>query len=222
MATPSIVDADPAARMDRMYRWTRHVYDATRRYYLLGRDRMLGDIAGRPPGAVLEVGCGTARNLRCLHRRAPGHTLCGLDASAEMLATARQSLARAGLTGRVMLARGLAGDLDPHRHFGRDAPFDVVFFAYVLSMIPAWPAAFDAAWTHLRPGGHLYVVDFWDHDDLPGWFASLMQGWLALFGVHHRPALLDYLRRLEETDRARLTLTSVARRYAYVARLEKR
>ena len=35
-------DAHPA--MDRMYRWTRHVYDASRKYYLLGRDALIGDI----------------------------------------------------------------------------------------------------------------------------------------------------------------------------------
>ena len=35
---------DPAlvhARMERMYRPQRHIYDLTRRWYLLGRDRLL-------------------------------------------------------------------------------------------------------------------------------------------------------------------------------------
>ena len=42
-----------AAAMDRMYRLTRHVYDATRRYYLLGRDRMLGRIPTAAETATL-------------------------------------------------------------------------------------------------------------------------------------------------------------------------
>ena len=37
-------------RMNRMYRWQRHIYDATRRYYLLGRNQLISGL--RPaPGA---------------------------------------------------------------------------------------------------------------------------------------------------------------------------
>lgn len=32
------------AAMDRMYRVQRHIYDATRRYYLLGRDLLVRDL----------------------------------------------------------------------------------------------------------------------------------------------------------------------------------
>ncbi len=64
---------DQAAAMDRMYRVTRHIYDFTRRYYLLGRDRMLADVTTGPETATLEVGCGTARNLiRLAGRPTPG------------------------------------------------------------------------------------------------------------------------------------------------------
>jgi len=34
---------DHADLMDRVYRRQRHLYDATRKYYLLGRDPMLTD-----------------------------------------------------------------------------------------------------------------------------------------------------------------------------------
>ncbi|RUV53463.1 SAM-dependent methyltransferase, partial [Mesorhizobium sp. M5C.F.Ca.IN.020.14.1.1] len=37
--------AEPPARhaelMDGVYRWQRHIYDLTRKYYLLGRDRLI-------------------------------------------------------------------------------------------------------------------------------------------------------------------------------------
>ena len=49
--------------MDEMYRWTRYVYDFTRKYYLLGRDRLLRDMELHPGNRVLEIGCGKARNL---------------------------------------------------------------------------------------------------------------------------------------------------------------
>jgi S-adenosylmethionine-diacylgycerolhomoserine-N-methlytransferase len=215
---------DAADRMDRMYRWTRHVYDATRRYYLLGRDRMLRrladdlpDAAGTTP-AVLEVGCGTARNLRRLADMAPAARLYGLDASDEMLNTARRSLDRGGLS-NVTLGQGLAEEVDPPAMLGTSGPFDAVFFSYVLSMIPAWEAAVEAALDEVRPGGTLAVVDFWDQGDLPGWFRTLLQSWLDLFGVHHRPELLTYLRTLDAEGRVDLTLEPVAYRYAYIAHL---
>ena len=91
-ATPA---ADQAAAMDRMYRLTRHVYDLTRAYYLLGRDRMLAQVVTSPSTATLEVGCGTARNLIKLARRPEPGLLCGLDASQEMLDTAAASIHQA-------------------------------------------------------------------------------------------------------------------------------
>ncbi len=213
---------DPAQKMDRMYAWTRHVYDATRRYYLLGRDAMLDRISQRPAGSVLEIGCGTARNLRVLSETAPHHTLYGLDASLAMLATARTALNRAGCTGQVTLAQGLAEGLDPKGQFGVDGPFDVIFFSYVLSMIPAWRTALGQALTHLAPNGRLYIVDFWDQADLPNGFPPLLHTWLSLFDVHPRPELLRTLRTLETEGRLSCAVVPVARRYAYLAVVEPR
>ena len=48
-----------AIQMDRMYRNQRLIYDATRAYYLLGRDQMLRGLGAGPGDKVLEVGCGT-------------------------------------------------------------------------------------------------------------------------------------------------------------------
>ena len=52
-----------AELMDGVYRYQRHVYDLTRKYYLLGRDRLIDGLAVPPGGTVLELGCGTGRNL---------------------------------------------------------------------------------------------------------------------------------------------------------------
>ena len=46
-------------------------YDASRRYYLLGRDRLLDQLAPPPGGSILEIGCGTGRNLIGAARRYP-------------------------------------------------------------------------------------------------------------------------------------------------------
>ena len=218
--------ADQAVAMDRMYRLTRHVYDVTRAYYLLGRDRMLDLVRTSPDTATLEVGCGTARNLIQLARRPEPGALFGLDASHEMLETAAASITRSGVErgGRppIVLRQGLAEDLDPRRMFGRDAPFDTIYFSYCLSMVPTWPGAIEAALASLRPGGTMLIVDFWDQKDLPGWFAAGLKRWLSLFHVHYRPEVHEALVALGASGRADVSFQSVARRYAYIATVRKR
>jgi S-adenosylmethionine-diacylgycerolhomoserine-N-methlytransferase len=220
------VAADQAVAMDRMYRLTRHVYDVTRAYYLLGRDRMLAKVATNPSTATLEVGCGTARNLIKLARRPEPGLLCGLDASQEMLDTAEASIARAGVPAagheRIRLRQGLAEALDAKTMFGRDDPFDTIFFSYCLSMVPTWPGAIEAAMANLKTGGHLVIVDFWDQKDLPGVFAAGLKKWLSMFHVHYRPEVHDALAALGTSGRAEVAFESVAKRYAYIASLRKR
>jgi S-adenosylmethionine-diacylgycerolhomoserine-N-methlytransferase len=222
----SVPLADQAVAMDRMYRLTRHVYDLTRAYYLLGRDRMLAQVVTGPATATLEVGCGTARNLIKLARRPDPGLLCGIDASAEMLETAARSIARVGVpaAGRepIRLRQGLAEQLDPATMFGRTTPFDTVFFSYCLSMIPTWPGALEAALAAVKPGGKLLIVDFWDQQDLPALFAAGLKKWLALFHVHYRPEVHAALADLGRSGRADVTFESFARRYAYIATVTKR
>jgi S-adenosylmethionine-diacylgycerolhomoserine-N-methlytransferase len=220
------VAADQAVAMDRMYRLTRHVYDVTRAYYLLGRDRMLAKVVTNPSTATLEVGCGTARNLIKLARRPEPGLLCGLDASQEMLDTAEASIARAGVPAagheRIRLRQGLAESLDAKSMFGRDEPFDTIFFSYCLSMVPTWPGAIEAAMANLKTGGHLVIVDFWDQKELPGMFAAGLKRWLSLFHVHYRPEVHNALAALGTSGRADVTFESVKKRYAYIASLKKR
>ena len=90
-----------AALMDGVYRRQRHIYDATRKYYLLGRDRLLANLEAPAEGTVLEVGCGTGRNMVLASRLYPEARLFGLDISTEMLRTAATSLAKEGIASSV-------------------------------------------------------------------------------------------------------------------------
>lgn len=209
--------ADPAAAMDRMYRRQRYIYDLTRKYYLLGRDTLVKRMLIRPGDRVLEVGCGTARNLIAVKRAHPAAQCFGLDASEQMLRTARANIARAGVS-NVTLRVGLAQQLDHRAMFGLNEPFDLIYFSYSLSMIPPWREAMDAALANLRPGGTVWVVDFWDQADLPRWFAALLTRWLRRFGVHHRPELIDHLH-IVQRQGFNLQIQPIARRYAFLASL---
>jgi S-adenosylmethionine-diacylgycerolhomoserine-N-methlytransferase len=102
-----------------------------------------------------------------------------------MLDTAAASIIRAGVPAagheRIRLRQGLAECLDAKSMFGRDQPFDTIFFSYCLSMVPTWPGALEAALANLKTGGHLVIVDFWDQRDLPGVFAAGLKKWRLTF-----------------------------------------
>ena len=175
--------------MDKVYRRQRYVYDFTRKYYLLGRDALIRDLALGPGERLVEIGCGTGRNLIAIARRYPNARLFGLDASAEMLKTAKAQLDRAGLGDRITLVHGLAEALSPPS-FGQDG-FDHVLFSYSLSMIPDWRQAIVAAAQALSPEGLVHIVDFGDLRTLPG--RTALRAWLRLFHVTPRAELLEGL-----------------------------
>jgi S-adenosylmethionine-diacylgycerolhomoserine-N-methlytransferase len=177
-----------AALMDGVYRFQRHIYDATRKHYLLGRDALLADIAARRPASVLEAACGTGRNLALAARLMPGAALHGFDISVAMLETATKNLAAKGLAPRTRLAEGDATRFDAKAAFGTDS-FDAVFVSYALSMIPDWEASLAEAWRLTAPGGTLGIVDFSAQAGWPALPRRMLRNWLALFHVSPREAL---------------------------------
>src|SRR6056297_3243956 len=80
------------ALMDSVYKGQRHIYDLTRKYYLFGRDTLIDGLNARSGMRVLEVACGTGRNLAKIGSAWPDVTLYGLDISSEMLKNARKAL----------------------------------------------------------------------------------------------------------------------------------
>jgi len=213
--------ADTAQRMDRMYRHQRHIYDLTRKFYLLGRDRLIRTLSVPAKARVCEIGCGTGRNLVALARRFPDAELYGIDASEEMLKSARAAIARAALGDRVHICRALAESLDPETAFGLAEKFDVVLFSYTLSMIPTWERALDHAAQMLKPTGLLAVVDFSEQRRLPAWFRALLRRWLGLFDVTPRAGLLAYLRAIAAREGGAVSAEPLYRDYACLLRYRR-
>jgi S-adenosylmethionine-diacylgycerolhomoserine-N-methlytransferase len=216
----SIAESSHAALMDGVYRYQRHIYDLTRKYYLLGRDRLIERLDVPPGGTALELGCGTGRNLGQAARRYPEARFFGLDISSAMLETASASLERSGLSNRVSLARGDATAFESETLFGRPA-FDRIFVSYALSMIPGCEKVLPTALAALAPGGSLHIVDFGRQEDLPRWFRSGLRGWLAKFHVEPRDSLREVLETECERIGASLSFETLYRGYAVHAVLTK-
>ena len=182
-----------AGAMDVIYRHQRYIYDLTRRHYLLGRDQLIADLMPPAGGSVLEVGCGTARNLICAARRYPDARFFGLDVSDEMLKTARAAIARRGKSDRIHVAQADATAFSPEALFELSS-FDRIFISYAVSMIPAWEAVLDRAASTLAPGGALHIVDFGTMDGMANVARKAMLAWLAHFSVTPRTNLQDVVR----------------------------
>src|SRR5260221_4350392 len=142
--------------MDRLYGYARHIYDLTRKPYLLGRDRLIAELDLEAGGSVLERGCGRGRNLIAVARAYPKADLYGFDISKEMLKTAKAAVSLAGLADRIHLVQGDATEFDAASAFGREA-FDRVYFSYTLSMVPSWRGALAPGLVLLNPGGPVSV-----------------------------------------------------------------
>lgn len=167
-------------RLSQYYRFQSRIYDFTRWSFLFGRNRIIREI---PYGQekqlrILEVGCGTGRNLVALARRFPNAKITGIDLSPDMLRIARKKTAAFG--DRINTIEGA---------FGIDAfeeAFDLILFSYCLSMVnPGWKTLISDAKLMTRSGGYIAVVDFYN-SPLP-WFKRHMAGHHVRMEAHLLP-----------------------------------
>ena len=203
-------------RMNRMYRRQRHIYDATRRYYLLGRDRLIANLRPEMGTTVLEIGCGTGRNLVTAAGLYPEVRFFGIDVSTEMLTSAISSISRHGLENQIRVAHGDAAAFDPQPLFGIQR-FDHVLVSYSLSMIPNWRQVLESAATRLKPGGRLHIVDFGNQQQMPAMARALLRRWLALFDVTPRDELESVLAAMADQTGADLQFERLLRDYSQYA-----
>ena len=166
---------DHIAFLDRYYSKVHRIYDATRKYYLLGRDSLLDEIIAQSPTAVLEVGCGTGRNLGILKRRLPAAELGAVEPCSSMR---NHTLAKHP---SLAMSEQVVEDADLHGLLSR-AP-EVIFFSYSLSMVQDKTRALDACLEALAPNGRLYVLDFGNLAGLGRPGRHVFRRWLHGFHV---------------------------------------
>ena len=220
MNAPANLTIDHGEAMDRMYRWQRHIYDASRRFYLLGRNEMLQGLAAKPGQSILEIGCGTGRNLALAAKLYPSAQLFGFDISNEMLKTAKANLKSAGVEQNVRLAQGDATDFDCGFTFQRKS-FDRVYFSYTLSMVPQWQEAIAHALTMLGDNGELHIVDFGQCEKWPKMFKHAIFRWLEMFDVTPRQEMQNVRAAYAKQQKLNLTFEKTYRGYVWCAVLRR-
>jgi S-adenosylmethionine-diacylgycerolhomoserine-N-methlytransferase len=154
------------------YRWHAPIYDATRWAFLFGRARLIETvfkIAKPQPKRILELGCGTGKNLLHLAQRFPNAEIIGCDLSEAMLVRAQANVRRklsASEQARVRLSNA---DVT-----ATPLQFDLIVCSYVLSMTGDQMALLLARLHRcLTPTGRLAIVDF--DQTRWAWFARWMR-----------------------------------------------
>jgi demethylmenaquinone methyltransferase/2-methoxy-6-polyprenyl-1,4-benzoquinol methylase len=103
--------------------------------------------------SVLEIGCGTGRNLPYLRDAVgPGGRVVGLDLSSGMLARSQELCTRRRWD-NVELVQCDAAE------YSASEPLDAVLFGLSYNTMPHHLAVLRNAWKQLRPGGRLVIMD---------------------------------------------------------------
>ena len=117
-------------------------------------DRFLSTFPALRRGEVADLGCGPADIPIRLCRSLPGVKVCAVDASASMMALARQAVGEAGLASRIELVLGYCPiDFEPPRRF------DAVISNSLLHHLPDPKVLWQQIKAIGGPGTAVLVVD---------------------------------------------------------------
>lgn len=134
------------------YRRYAKVYDATfGTVFASGRDRILSQMNRSGGQRILEVGVGTGLSLPGYRR---DNQIVGIDISPDMLAIARERVARAGLSNVEDLL-----EMDAETLEFPDASFDTVVAMYVMTVVPDADKVMAELRRVCKPNGDIYVLN---------------------------------------------------------------
>lgn len=167
-------DPDKAERVRRMFAAIHEHYDRLNRLMTLGWDlawrrAALREAALPRGGLLLDVATGSGDVLLQAARLYPYARAVGVDFTPEMLAHARERLARTGLGGRFALVQGDALDLP-----FPDEAFDAVVSAFMMRNVADVPRALAEQARVARPGGRVVCLELtWPRVSLFRWLFAL-------------------------------------------------
>lgn len=175
-------------------------YDTFTRVFSFGMDRrwkttLVGMAADAIPrrGKVADVATGTGDLAFAIGQARPDVEITATDVSSRMLALARARGER-DPSHRVTVS---AGDLSALPF--TPASLDAVTAGYALRNTPDWRASIEELARVIRPGGHLFTLDFYLPRS-PAWRATFLN-WLSVAGRtvgwwwHREPMAYGYIAR---------------------------
>lgn len=157
-------------------RWA-PVYDTTFGVIAAAGRRRAVELINQRRGSVLEVGVGTGLSLP---NYAPYLKITGIDLSPEMLAKARERVAKAGLRNIEGLHEMDAGQLD----FAADS-FNTVVAMYVMTVVPDPEQVMAELERVCAPGGEVMILNHFSQDHgARGWVERKMAPYSDKLGWH--------------------------------------
>ncbi|WP_441000534.1 class I SAM-dependent methyltransferase [Fodinibius sp. SL11] len=187
-ASEIFVDENHENNIIQYYRYHSHIYDATRWSFLFGRDALIEHIPSLPSNSqILEVGCGTGKNLVRLSNKFPTAEITGIDLSPDMLKKARENISDSSIILKNMHYQ--SDDL-------RNKQYNLILLSYSLTMMgDKYLKVIDALKNDLNPRGYLAVVDF--HTSPFSWFKHWMELNHADFSGELHPLLKEHFQPIE-------------------------
>ncbi len=148
------------------YRWHAPFYDISRWSFLFGRNNIITRLPSLPHHAsILEVGCGTGRNIALLQKQFPTSKITGIDCSECMLGFARSK----HQSTESKLLQGVYG-----KHEVINQKFDLILLSYTLTMMQQpFEQTIEKLASDLEENGVIAVVDF--HHTPYNWFHYWMK-----------------------------------------------
>lgn len=154
-------------KLEKYYRFHSGIYDWTRWSFLFGREELLNGLPELPPDPrILEIGCGTGKNITHLEYLFADGRIHGIDLSREMIQKAQKKI---GNEDHITLIHGAYGE----ESFNFE-PFDLILLSYSLTMLDdRIEQVLQRICSDLRPDGYIAVVDF--HSSPFRWFRDWMK-----------------------------------------------
>lgn len=174
------------------YRFHSRIYDLTRWAFLFGRSGVVDEISKKAPKRVMEIGCGTGRNLIQLKKYCPEVECIGVDSSEDMLDVAKKKSKDLGINWML----GTYPSHEVTSKINAVGKPDVILFSYALSMFnPGWEDCLDKAHEDVSDEGGVFLVDF--HLSSQSWFKK----WMGCNHVKMEGQLLEKINSMNRIEK---------------------
>lgn len=183
------LNAQHQSKLQKYYKYHSKIYDATRWIFLFGRQKLISELPVLPNRPrILEIGCGTGKNIQFLEYLYPDADIVGIDLSEDMLRKARLKSEDSKQVNLIQCRYG-TDDLDLKA-------FDLILLSYSLTMIGGQiDNILQQVHEDLKPNGFIAAVDF--HNTPFNWFRRWMAANHVIINGTLLPLLLKFF--AEET-----------------------